>query len=90
MSRTESARGLHFKLLAPFLGAMLVFVLAIHFLLLPARQAAARASFRGSQQGMLAILTPALTDQLLSKDIALVHEMLDRVARDNAMGQHHA
>ena len=83
MSQTRSIRGLQLKLLAPFLGAMLLFVLAIHFLLLPARLAAAQENFRRTQQGMLAILTPALTDPLLSEDSASVHAMLGRVGRDN-------
>ena len=82
MSRTKLFTRLQHKLLAPFLGAMLVFALGLHFIWLPARLAEVREDFRSSQEGMLKVMKPALTGMLLSDDLVQVHALLAQTARE--------
>lgn len=82
MSRTRHRFGLQHKLLAPFLGAMLVFSLGLHFVWLPARLTDVRDDFKRSQLGMIAVLKPVLTGLLLSEDLVQVHATLSRIERD--------
>ena len=82
MSPTSPLASLRHKLLAPFLGAMLLFAIGLHFVWLPARLADAREDFRRTQSDMLAVMKPALIGLLLSEDLVQVHAMLKQVGRD--------
>jgi PAS domain S-box-containing protein len=70
------------KVLAPWVGAVLAFGLGMHFLWLPVRIADVRDDFRGTQESMLAVLSPALVGLLLGGDSVQVHSMLKQVERD--------
>jgi PAS domain-containing protein len=54
----------------------------MHFLWLPVRIADVRDDFRGTQESMLAVLSPALVGLLLGGDSVQVHSMLKQVERD--------
>jgi PAS domain S-box-containing protein len=73
---------LQHKLLAPFLGAMLVFALGLHLIWLPARLADVQAKFLLNQTSRLAVMKPALTGMLLSDDLVQVHTLLAQTAQD--------
>ena len=82
MSPIRLPTRLQHKLLAPFLGAMLVFALGLHFIWLPARLADVQAEFLLNQTSRLAVMKPALTGMLLSTDLVQVHTLLAQTAQD--------